>query len=325
MKNAIKTGLIATLFGLLASSLMAQEQGWKREWPLTDFTKTSVQYSDILSGGPPKDGIPSVDNPQFKAIADETEIGDSEPVNVVQIGDAPAKAYPYRYLIWHEIVNDVVNGVPIAVTYCPLCATIIVFERTLNGQVTTFGTTGKLRLSNLIMYDRATESWWQQAVGEAIVGARTGMELKPVVSWTQSWAEFKAENPNGLVMASPNAGRPYGRNPYRGYDTATRPFLYNGENPPNGIPALSRVIKVGNKAWPLSRLKKVESLTEAGVTISWKSGQSSALDSGRINQGRDIGMIRVRDAITGKDVLHDVIFAFVFQAFEKNGEWMTGG
>jgi uncharacterized protein DUF3179 len=325
MSKLIRPGLFTAALTLVTGMAMAQPAFWTREWPVTDFSKKSVEFIEIMGGGPPKDGIPSVDNPRFIPVSEETSLVPTEPVSVIEFEGETPRAYPYRYLMWHEIVNDVVGGVPIAVTYCPLCATIITFERTLNGKVTTFGTTGKLRLSNLIMYDRETESWWQQAEGKAIVGELTGQTLTPVISWTESWAEFKERNPDGLVMDSPRAGRPYGRNPYAGYDTAAKPFLYNGENPPFGISPLARVVQVGSRAWPLERLMDAETLTEAGVTISWKAGQNSALDSGSIPKGRDIGMIRVKDAATGKDVLHDVIFAFVFQAFEPDGEWMIGG
>ena len=324
MRIHIKAGLLGLAVSLAGGLAMAQPAFWTREWPVTDFSRKSVEFVEIMGGGPPRDGIPSVDDPVFKPVDQERELNPTEPVAVIEAEGEPARAYPYRYLIWHEIVNDTVGGVPVAVTYCPLCATIIVFERTINGKVTTFGTTGKLRLSNLIMYDRETESWWQQAEGRAIVGELTGQTLTPVISWTESWEEFKARNPDGLVMDSPRAGRPYGSNPYAGYDTSARPFLYNGENPPFGIPPLARVIKVGKRAWPLDRLRDVETLTEAGVTITWKAGQNSALDRRDIGKGRDIGMIRVKDAESGEDMLHDVLFAFAFQAFEPDGEWMIG-
>jgi len=138
----------------------------------TDFSKHSVPYSEILSGGPPKDGIPAIDEPKFVSV-DEADawLRPQEPVILVQVGD-DARAYPVQILMWHEIVNDTIGGVPVVVTYCPLCNTGIAFERT-QGQVLDFGTTGRLRYSNLVMYDRQTETWWQQATGEAIAGEYT--------------------------------------------------------------------------------------------------------------------------------------------------------
>ena len=318
--------LLAAAFTLLigATSLSADPSFWRQEWPQTDFSKTSVKnWGDILSGGPPKDGIPALDKPSFKRVGNERRIGAREPVITVEIDGAEPRAYPIRYLTWHEIVNDTVGGVPVAVTFCPLCNSGITFDRRVRGQVLSFGVSGKLRNSDMIMYDRETQSWWQQAEGRAIVGALNGAPLKALPSWMESWAEFKARNPNGLVMAEPEFNRDYGRNPYRGYDTLSKPFLYNGENPPHGIEPLARVVRIGERAWPLTRLSEVKQVDEAGVTISWRAGQASALDTGRISRGRDVGSIRVKDG-QGRDVAHDVMFAFAFHAFWPKGTWMLG-
>ena len=143
----------------------------------TDFRKHIVPYVAILSGGPPKDGIPAIDHPAFIGVrAANSWLAPTEPVIALQIG-RDARAYPVRVLVWHEIVNDTVGGVPVAVTYCPLCNTAIAFERRVHGRVLDFGTTGRLHYSNLVMYDRQTESWWQQATGQSIAGAFTGTQL----------------------------------------------------------------------------------------------------------------------------------------------------
>lgn len=297
---------------------------WKHEWPETDFSVTSVQnWGEILSGGPPKDGIPALDGAQFIEVAQEQRIEASEPVITLEIDGERPRAYPIRYLTWHEIVNDTVGDVPVAVTFCPLCNSALTFDRRVGGRVLSFGVSGKLRNSDMVMYDRETQSWWQQAIGTGIVGEMTGTELELMPSWMESWQEFSTRNPDGLVMAEPAWNRPYGRNPYRGYDSTKRPFLYNGEMPPHGIPALVRVVRVGDRAWPMERLAEVGEITEAGVTISWQSGQASALDTDRIGAGRDVGSVRVRDA-SGADVPHDVMFAFAFHAFWPKGQWMLG-
>lgn len=312
---------LAALILLVATQVSANPERWKSEWPKTNFEKTNIaSWSEILSGGPPRDGIPALSDPQFIRIDDENGIEDREPVVTVEIEGEVPRAYPIRYLTWHEIINDTAGGVPYAVTYCPLCNSAPTFDRRVEGQVLTFGVTGKLRDSNLIMYDRETESWWQQAIGEGIVGEFTGVELAQLPSWMESWAEFKARNPNGLVMAEPAFPRSYGQNPYVSYDSSSEPFLFNGEMPPNDIPPLSRVVRVGERAWPVSRLAALGEITEAGVTISWNSGQASALDSARIGEGKDVGTIRVRE--NGRDVPHDVMFAFAFHAFFPDGEWM---
>lgn len=320
----IRPILVAAALALAGTAVQASPEFWQHEWPDTDFEKTSIpSWVEIMSGGPPRDGIPALSDPAFIPAAQETRIGAREPVITVEIGNARPRAYPLRYLTWHEIVNDTVDGVPIAVTFCPLCNSGITFDRRLGGRILDFGVTGKLRHSDMVMYDRQTESWWQQAQGLAIVGELTGRELQTLPTWMESWTEFTARNPDGLVMDEPDFNRDYGRNPYAGYDSSARPFLYSGENPPHGISPLVRVVRVGSRAWPLTRLSEVGSVSEAGVTINWSKGQASELDTGSIAKGKEVGNIRVRDA-QGRDVAHDVMFAFAFHAFWPEGTWMLG-
>jgi len=318
----LKTFVVAAV---LAAPVSADPNFWKHEWPETDFSQTSVEnWVEILSGGPPKDGIPALSDPSFIEASAETRIADTEPVITVEMSGTTPRSYPVRYLTWHEIVNDTVGGVPVAVTFCPLCNSGITFDRRVDGKLLTFGVSGKLRNSDMIMFDRETQSWWQQAVGEAIVGELTGTELRMLPTWMESFAEFRARNPEGLVMDAPEYNRDYGRNPYRGYDSTQRPFLYSGEMPPHGIPALERVVRVGDRAWPLTRLARLGLISEDGVTLSWRSGQNSALDTDRISAGHDVGSVRVRDA-QGRDLAHDVMFAFAFHAFWPDGTWMIDG
>ena len=317
--------LITAIVILIAGLARADPGRWQSEWPDTNFNKTSVgSWSEIISGGPPKDGIPAITGPKFVKAQSKTGIRGREPVITVELGRARPRAYPLRYLIWHEIVNDTIGGIPVAVTYCPLCNSAMVFDRRVRQGTLSFGVSGKLRHSDMVMYDRETESWWQQAIGEAIVGDLTGTELKQLPSWMESLDQFRARNPDGLVMAQPGFSRSYGHNPYRGYDSSSRPFLYNGEQPPHGIPPLARVVRVGNRAWPLTRIRNQGGVREAGLSISWEAGQASALDAGVIAKGRDVGTVRVRDG-NGRDVPHDVMFAFAFHAFWPQGKWMLGG
>lgn len=149
-------GTILSLFFavLLASSAVASPEFWRHEWPQTDFEKTSVpNWVEILSGGPPKDGIPALDNPIFVRASGKTGIDPTEPVITLEMG-GQARAYPIRYLTWHEIVNDTVGGVPVAVTFCPLCNSALTFDRRVKGRVLSFGVSGKLRNSDMIMYDQ---------------------------------------------------------------------------------------------------------------------------------------------------------------------------
>ncbi len=317
--------LLAAAVMVAATVAQANPNSWKYEWPNTDFTNTTItNWAEIMSGGPPKDGIPALDDPQFIWVDQEVRIAGNEPVITVEIDGETPRAYPIRYLTWHEIVNDVIGDVPVAVTFCPLCNSGITFDRRVQGQVLSFGVSGKLRNSDMVMYDRETESWWQQAIGQGIVGLMSGVELTALPTWMESWEEFTTRNPKGLVMAEPSYARRYGANPYRGYDSSRRPFLYNGEMPPHDIDPLARVVRVGDAAWPLERLRKEQVVTENGIQISWVAGQASALDTSKISEGRDVGSIRVRDA-AGKDLPHDVMFAFAFHAFWPEGDWMLGG
>lgn len=308
----------ATLF--VAAQAKANPELWQREWPNTDFSMRSVDYAEILSGGPPKDGIPSIDDPMFVPVADMTDLTDTEPVIGLSIGD-DARAYPLRILTWHEIVNDIVGGVPVAVTYCPLCNAAIVFDRRVAGEPTEFGTTGKLRHSDLVMYDRATESWWQQFLGEAIAGARTGTRLEVLPARLESWARFKARHPDGKVQIPSNPEmRRYGANPYVGYDGANLPFLYRGSYP-DGIEPMARVIAIGDEAWALDLLREKGRIESGDLLLTWEPGQNSALDTRKISEGRDVGNVVVqrRGADELQDAPYDVTFAFVFHAFRPGG------
>ena len=317
---------LAAALTLAAGTVSANPDFWVHEWPETDFGTTSVEsWVEILSGGPPKDGIPALSDPDFLAVAEESRLGPREPVITLEIEDAVPRAYPIRYLTWHEIVNDEVGGIPVAVTFCPLCNSGITFDRRTAAGVLEFGVSGKLRFSDMIMYDRQTESWWQQAIGEAIVGELTGTKLESLPSWMESWSEFSARNPDGLVMDQPTQyRRNYGVNPYVRYDSSSRPFLYSGEMPPHDIPALARVVRVGDAAWPMTRISEAGEIREDGVVLSWAAGQASALDTARISDGRDVGTVRVRDE-SGNDLPHDVMFAFAFHAFWPEGDWKIGG
>lgn len=264
----------------------------------TDFSKHSVPYSEILSGGPPKDGIPPIDAPQFIPVNEADEwLKDREPVVFVQVGD-DARAYPIQILIWHEIVNDTVGDEPLIVSFCPLCNTAIAFKRTFNEQVLDFGTTGRLRYSNLIMYDRQTETWWQQATGDAIAGEHTGAQLEFYPASMISWADFKDLRPNGKVL-SRDTGHPrdYGRNPYFGYDDINQtPFLYDGATP-DQLPPMARVLTIDLNgeavAYPYDVLSKLNVINDVvggnDVVIFWTEGTASALDTSNIPEGRDVG------------------------------------
>ncbi|MBV6658006.1 MAG: DUF3179 domain-containing protein [Devosiaceae bacterium] len=311
----------ALLCLLFAAPALADPDRWTREGWRTDFTQTTVDLGEVQDGGPRRDGIPPIDNPSFTPVAEVEHLAPLDPV-MSFTHNGETRAYPLRVMTFHEIVNDTVGGAPVAVTYCPLCNAAIVFDRTLGGEELSFGTTGKLRNSDLIMYDRASDSWWQQFSGEAIAGAFAGTELTMLPSKLISWERFAADHPEALVLDDPTQfRRPYGMNPYRGYDTLSRPFLYNGPFP-DGIAPLQRVVMVrdGANVFAIStdRLADEGSFEHEGVTVTFTPGQASALDSEVIREGRDVGNITVTRG--GEPIVHDVTFAFVVHAFEPELE-----
>jgi hypothetical protein len=265
----------------------------------TDFSKHNVRYSEILSGGPPKDGIPALKDPQFVSVSEaEAWLKPVEPIILVQVEDQ-ARAYPIQVLIWHEIVNDTVGGEPLVVTFCPLCNTAIAFKRTVNGQALDFGTTGRLRYSNLIMYDRQTETWWQQATGEAIAGELTGTQLEFYPAVIISWQDFKTSYPQGTVLSRETGfSRDYGHNPYIGYDDVNNPpFLYQGPTTPDQLPPIARVLTIDLNgeavAYPYETLEKLGAVNDTvggtEVVIFWQSGTVSPLEGASTASGRDVG------------------------------------
>jgi hypothetical protein len=269
------------------------------EWR-TDFTRHTVPLEEIVSGGPPKDGIPSIDRPKFESVADADEwLSPREPVVLVVEGK-DAKAYPLQILMWHEIVNDVVGGRPVAVTYCPLCNTALAFDRRFGGSLLDFGTTGRLRHSDLVMYDRQTESWWQQATGEAIVGELAGRKLELVSAPLVNWLTFKSTHPGGLVLSLRTGfDRPYGENPYARYDEPRGSPIANffRGRPDPRLPAMERVTAVSldseDVAYSFRALRQSPVINDVvgGVPIAvfWMSGTASALDDRQIARGRDVG------------------------------------
>jgi hypothetical protein len=273
----------------------------------TDFSIASIYFDEILSGGPPKDGIPSIDSPEFVTV-DEADLWlkDVEPVIQLEV-DGEARAYPLQVLTWHEIVNDVIGNTPVLVTFCPLCNTAIAFERSLDGVVHDFGTTGRLRYSNLIMYDRQTETWWQQATGEAIVGEMTGKRLNLLPAAMIAWSDFRAGYPEGLVLSRDTGhNRPYGSNPYLGYDDVNNPpFLYQGPETPDRLPPVARVLAAELNgeaaAYPYDVLEEEivvnDSLGGIPVVVIWAQGTASALDAAIIAEGRDVGAANLYERI----------------------------
>jgi len=276
----------------------------------TNFSRRTIEWNEILSGGPPKDGIPAIDDPTFESTAAADEwLDDAEPVILLRQGET-ARAYPLSILIWHEIVNDEVNGQPVSITFCPLCNASIAFDRNFDGQRLDFGTTGRLRNSDLIMYDRQTETWWQQFTGEGLVGKYAGEQLAFLPSQVIAWGDFKSRFPAGDVLAKPSASRPYGTNPYVGYDSSADPFLFRGEPDPR-LPAIDRVAGLTTadsaRAYPFVLLAErgvvEDEFDGRQIVLFHKAGVTSALDARQIREGKDVGAVAVYDRTLDGQIL----------------------
>ncbi len=301
----------------------------------TDFTKHSVPYNEILSGGPPKDGIPALKDPKFASISEaDAWLKPVEPVILVQVGK-DAKAYPIQILIWHEIANDTVGGEPVTVTFCPLCNTAIAFKRTVNGKVLDFGTTGRLRYSNLIMYDRQTETWWQQATGEAIAGELTGTQLEFYPATIIAWQDFKTSYPDGTVLSRETGyPRDYGHNPYIGYDDVNNPpFLYQGPATPDQLPPVARVLTIDLNgeavAYPYETLEKMGAVNDTvggeAVLVFWQAGTASPLDSSTTASGRDVGAAAAFSRMVSGQTLTFIADNGIIKDKETNSTWNVLG
>ena len=280
------------------------DERWAREWPRTDFSRRAVELGEIQSGGPSKDGIPAIDRPIFDSVDQASGwLESAEPV-IVLVRAERARAYPLQILIWHEIVNDDFAGLPMAVTFCPLCNAGIVFDRQVDGRVLDFGTTGKLRHSDMIMYDRQTESWWQQFTGQGIVGEYAGRDLARIPARIVAFQTLSEAYPGAEVLSRETGyRRSYGRNPYRGYDRiGDQPFLLEDPADPR-LPAMERVVSLTvdgqHRIYPFSRLKGSgvlhDQLAGVPVVVFHRNNLRSVLDRAQIRNSRIIKAATVYD------------------------------
>ena len=313
----------------LAGDLRVETAGWN-----TDFSKHTVSLSEIESGGPGKDGIPAIDAPAFVPVEEASGwLEPGEPVIELELG-GEAWAYPLQVLIWHEIVNDTVAGTPVAVTFCPLCNTALAFDRRLDGRVLDFGTTGNLRNSDLVMYDRQTESWWQQFGGVAIVGELAGERLEQIPARIVGWEDFAGRHPDGSVLSRETGhSRPYGRNPYVGYDSLDSPPIFAAANPGDSrLLPKERVAYVerGGEAVavPFSALEREKTIAAVAggeqLEFVWVPGVRSSLDEASIPAGREVGSALVRSALTGELIPFDQPFWFAVAAFRPDVRIVRG-
>ena len=265
----------------------------------TDFCNSIVDFAEILVGNPTKDGIPSLTNPNMEPVSEAASwLSDRSPVIAVEI-EGEARAYPQAILMWHEIANVEIAGVPVAVTFCPLCNSSITFDRRVDDEVLDFGVSGFLRNSDLVMYDRQSETWWQQLTGEGLVGSYAGVLLDIIPSQVISFSSFAERHPEGLVLSRDSGfARQYGINPYTNYDSRPgRPFLFRGEIDERlGSPVdhvLAATVDGIAKAYPFTVLREQrvinDSIGETPVVAFFQAGVASALGDSVIDNAADLG------------------------------------
>ncbi|MEZ5411070.1 MAG: DUF3179 domain-containing protein [Acidimicrobiales bacterium] len=298
------------------------------------FPPSLVTSDDLQPGGPGPDGIPSIDEPRFLAIADVDFLEDREPVLVFALGDE-VRAYPLQIMVWHEIVNDTVDGVPVAVTYCPLSNSAVAHDRRHEGRVLELGVSGALWNSSLVMFDRQTFSLWSHFTGEGLVGIFAGDRLSSFPVSVASWAEFRDAHPDGIVLSRDTGfTRDYGRNPYPGYDDVTTPpFLFEGREIDGRFAAKTRIVGMdlpsGPRAVTNERLEqdRVVSVVdgERRLVVWWQPGTVSALEGRTVASGRDVGTTGVFEAALDGQALSFEALEGGFRDRETGSTWSPLG
>ena len=336
-----KSGLFAlilfiSLYGLWMWSVSAQPPfADASDWPKTDFSRHAFPLSEIIEGGPGKDGIRSIDAPNFNSIQEaEKWLHAREPV-IAFISGEEAKAYPLQILMYHEIVNDQVNGQAVAVTYCPLCNAAMVFARLHKGELLEFGVSGKVHTSNLVMYDRSSESWWLQFTGNGVVGKYTGEQLQLLPSQIVSFEQFKSAYPNGLVLSKQTGfDKKYGVNPYTDYDSRQLPYhWFFRKTLDTRLVAMERVLGVvtenGVRAYPFSALNAVpllqEQIDDQPVLVVSKKGIASAVDKKLIRESKDTLAAAAYSRVVDDKVLDFKLVGTEIIDSQTNSSWSLFG
>ncbi len=302
------------IFGQKAQEVTSQVSnkivGGGFEFTEEQLKNAKIPFSQLRSGGPSKDGIPSIDDPKFVNINEADKfLRNDDPVLGLDYKGV-ARAYPHRIMNWHEIVNDTVAGEPILVTYCPLCFTGIAFERKIDGKETTFGVSGKLYKSNLVMYDRTTESLWNQLGGEAIIGEHLGKKLVQIPLETITWTDWKTKHPDTEVLSKDTGHiRDYDRNPYEGYETDRDTF---------GTEFEDDRLHPKKKIWGVEINGKFKAYSDEALAQVGNLNDSFAGKNLKISRGQD-GAVTIQDA-AGKDLIPTISFWFAWVAFHPETE-----
>jgi len=283
------------------------------------FPAPVIEPALIRSGGVPPDGIPPIDDPLFLSVDEVDFLTDEEAVVVVEV-DGEAKAYPIQIMIWHEIVNDTFGDTPVSITFCPLCNSALAFDRRFGNRVLDFGTSGELYQSALVMYDRQTESLWAHFTGQGLVGHYAGAQLDFIPAQTVSWAQFREAHPEGEVLSrQTGASRPYGDNPYPGYDAEDSDPIgnfFNGDID-RTLASKARIVGIADDLGSVAvRLEDLEASSVIPVTndgrnlvVFHQPGLASSLDSFQVDGGRDVGQTGVFAATApdGTDLTFSVV------------------
>jgi Protein of unknown function (DUF3179) len=294
---------LAVILNLQCASLIiaqSRKDARNSEYPewRTNTEKRTISLAELESPAVTKDAIPAIDRPRFVAVREAREwLSDDEPVIALEVNFV-SRAYPMEIMVWHEVVNDQIGGVPVAITFCSVCHSAIVFNRKLDRRVLSFGISGFVHGANMIFYDRETESWWQQFTGEAVVGDLTGKRLSRLPAEIISFAEFASAYPNGEVLSRETGYvRDYGRNPHLKYDKLNGyPSHFRGR-PDKRLVPMERVIGVEitghTKAFPyrISRARHViyDRVGGQEIVIFHAGGTLSALDEEDMKRSRDVG------------------------------------
>jgi hypothetical protein len=321
LEGTSTTTTATSSIGNAAGELPARLQPLAQRWD-TDFTKSTIDLEELLVGIPapdPRDLIPPIDDPVFAPVSETVWIEDREPGVLLEMGE-DARFYPLAVLTRHEIVNDTMGGIPVAVTYCPLCNTAVTFDRRLNGEVLRLGVSGLLRNSDLVMWDNLTESLWQQITGEAIVGELAGETLEMLPAAIVRWADFRDAHPQGQALSSDQGfGITYGANPYEFYSSQNRPYGFFQGEIDERFPALERVVGVTlettAKAYPFSIVAEQgvvnDEIGDRPVAIFWGAADTAdALDAGDISEA----------AAVGTAVAFDPVVEGRWLTFQKSGD-----
>lgn len=309
MKIQIILVLITSI--LISYSLSSAEQAKAQVKELNGFklSKLNIPQGEIRSGGPPRDGIPSIDKPDF-IDPDKANFMKDEDLVLSYSHNGRTRAYPLRILVWHEIVNETIEGKPVLVTYCPLCGTAMIFDRMVEGKVRDFGVSGLLYQSDVLMYDREDESLWSQLKMEAVSGPLSGTALTLLPSSQLTWSAWKNKHPEGEVLSTKTGHRRhYSSSPYSNYFDSPGtmfPVPKHRDELPEKAWVVGVVVDGKAHAFPLADLTTTHKANHKGLVVTYDPKSQLATATGS----------------SGENIPVTIVFWFAWQAFHpKTSIW----